>query len=89
MLADLVLPGMEGLELAGELQPARPEMQVLYISGNRNDARVRWLEQAGYAFFPKPFTAAAIAGKVSELLTRKKPSRAAVPDITARTAEGH
>ena len=91
MLADLVLPGMGGPELAEELQPARPEMRVLYISGYHNDARVRRLEQAGKAFFPKPFTAAAIAEKVSELLaaTPKKPGQAAVTGVTAETAEGH
>jgi len=89
MLSDLVMPGMGGPELAGALQPARPEMRVLYISGYRNDARVRRVEQAGCAFFPKPFTAAAIAGKVSELLASKKPSRAAVTDVAAGTAEGN
>jgi CheY-like chemotaxis protein len=63
MLTDLVLPGLGGPELADELRPHRPDMRVLYISGYCGEARVR-LEQAGKAFFPKPFTAAAIAGKV-------------------------
>lgn len=90
MLADLVLPGMGGPELAEELQPAWPEMRVLYISGYRNDVRVRRLEQAGKAFFPKPFTAAAIAGKVSEVLTQKpqKLGQAAVTGVTVGAAEG-
>ena len=85
MLTDLVLPGMGGPELAEELQPVRPEMQVLYVSGYRDDIRVRRLEQAGKSFFPKPFTAAAIAGKVSEVLTRpsKKPRQPAVTGVTA------
>ena len=68
MLTDLVLPGMNGPELAEELRPLRPAMQVLYMSGYRDDARVRRLEQVGKAFFPKPFSAAAIAAKVSEVL---------------------
>ena len=91
MLADLVLPGMGGPELADELRPARPDMRVLYISGYHNDARVRRLEQAGKAFFPKPFTAAAIAEKVSELLSSapKKPGQSAVTPVTAEAAEGH
>jgi hypothetical protein len=64
-------------------------MQVLYISGYHDDARVRRLQQAGKAFFPKPFTASAIAAKVSELLaaTVKKPS--SVTPVTAEAAEGH
>jgi len=91
MLADLVLPGMGGPELADELRPARPDMRVLYISGYHNDARVRRLEQAGKAFFPKPFTAAAIAAKVGELLAAapKKPGPSAVTPVTAEAAEGH
>ena len=90
MLTDLVLPGKGGPDLAEELQPVRPEMRVLYISGYRDDIRVRQLEQAGKPFFPKPFTAAAIAGKVSEVLTRtpKKPRPATVTGVTAGTAEG-
>jgi CheY-like chemotaxis protein len=79
MLTDLVLPGMGGPELADELRPARPDMRVLYISGYRNDARVRRLEQAGKAFFPKPFTAAAIAEKVSEVLAAIPGSRPDAP----------
>jgi CheY-like chemotaxis protein len=75
MLADLVLPGISGPELADQLRPARPDMRVLYISGYRDDVRVRRLEQAGKEFFPKPFSATAIAEKVSEVLgaTPKKP----------------
>ena len=91
MLADLVLPGMSGPELADELRPRCPDMRVLFISGYRNDARVRRLEQAGKAFFPKPFTAVAIAEKVGELLaaTPKKPGQSAVTPVTAEAAEGH
>ena len=71
--------------LADELGPARPDMRVLYISGYHDDARVRRLEQAGKAFFPKPFTASAIAEKVGELLaaTPKKPGQSAVTPVTA------
>jgi len=68
LLTDMVLPGMSGAELAEELRPVRPEMRVLYISGYRNDPRVQRLEQTGRPFFPKPFTAAALADKVSEVL---------------------
>jgi len=90
LLADLVLPGMGGPELADELRLVRPDMRVLYISGYHDDVRVRRLEQAGKAFFPKPSTASAIAAKVSELLaaTPKRPSQS-VTAVTAEAAEGH
>jgi len=91
MVADLVLPGMGGPELADQLRSARPEMRVLYISGYRNDIRVRRLEEAGKTFFPKPFTAAAIADKVSEVLmqTPKQPEESDVTDVTVGAEEGH
>jgi len=90
MLVDLVLPGLGGPDLVDELRPARPDMRELYISGYHDDVRVRRLEQAGKAFFPKPFTASAIASKVSELLaaTPKRPSQS-VTTVTAEAAEGH
>jgi len=69
VLADLVLPGLSGPELVEKLRADRPGMQVLYISGYReDDDRVRRLVDAGKAFFPKPFTAFAIAEKVHQIL---------------------
>jgi len=66
-----------GSELAEELRPLRPAMHVLYMSGYRDDVRVRRLEQVGKAFFPKPFSAAAIAEKVSEVLAVMPPGQPA------------
>ena len=69
VLTDLVLPGLSGPELVEKLRADRPGMQVLYISGYReDDDRVRRLVDAGKAFFPKPFTASAIAEKVHQIL---------------------
>ncbi|HYN15917.1 MAG TPA: ATP-binding protein [Terriglobales bacterium] len=91
MLADLVLPGMGGPEVADELRPSRPNMRVLFISGYGNDVRVRQIEQAGKAFFPKPFTAAAIAEKVSEVLAAapNQSCESPVTPVTAVPAKGY
>ncbi len=90
MLSDLVLPGIGGPELADELRSLQPEMRVLYISGYRNDVRVRRLEKAGKPFFFKPFTAAAIAQKVSEiLLAPNGAGEGAVTPVTPQMAKGH
>lgn len=90
LLSDLVLPGSGGPELADELRSVQPSMRELYISGYRNDVRVRRLEQAGKPFFPKPFNAAAIAEKVSEILMAANQSgEGAVTPVTPHVTKGH
>lgn len=70
LITDMVMPGMNGRELAERLSASRPLMGVLYISGyadhalrNRGD-----LLGAPFELLPKPFTAAALADKVRNRL---------------------
>ena len=41
LLADVVLPGMNGRQLADELQARQPDMRVLFMSGYARDAIVQ------------------------------------------------
>ena len=69
MVTDVVMPQMSGRELAQRLQPLRPDMKVLYMSGYTDDAIVRHgVLGAGMAFLSKPFTPDALALKISEVL---------------------
>jgi signal transduction histidine kinase/ActR/RegA family two-component response regulator len=69
MIADLVMPHMNGRDLALKLQAYHPEMKVLYISGYTNDIIVRYgLNQGDPSFLQKPFTADALSLKVRELI---------------------
>jgi PAS domain S-box-containing protein len=69
LMTDVVMPQMNGRELAERLSSLQPELKVLYMSGYTDDAIVHHgvLEQ-GIAFLEKPFTAQALTHRVRELL---------------------
>jgi two-component system, cell cycle sensor histidine kinase and response regulator CckA len=57
LLSDVVMPGMNGPELAGKIIRARPDTKVLYMSGHTGDALpVQELLNSGAALLHKPFT---------------------------------
>jgi CheY-like chemotaxis protein len=68
-IADVVIPEMTGPELVRELQPARPRMKVLFISGYADAAVAgEGLLDAEAAFLSKPFSPDTLARKVREIL---------------------
>jgi len=80
LLSDVVMPGMNGPELAGKIIGGRPDTKVLYMSGYTGDALpVRELLNSGAALLHKPFTGLSLATKVREVLAAAKPSPPAVP----------
>jgi two-component system cell cycle sensor histidine kinase/response regulator CckA len=69
MVTDVIMPGMNGAELATHLSVSRPEMKVLYVSGYIDDTIVRHgVLEPGLTFLQKPFSPKALARKVSEVL---------------------
>lgn len=69
LIADVVMPQMGGPALAQALQPLRPEMRIIYVSGYADEAigDPRVLD-AGAAFLQKPFTLDSLLRRVREIL---------------------
>ncbi len=69
LISDIVMPEMDGPELARRLGETRPGLPVLLISGYSHDAIVReGAFPAGAAFLGKPFTPSELAARVEEIL---------------------
>jgi len=69
LVADVVMPGPSGRELARRLAELRPETKVLFVSGYTDDAIVHHgMLEPGLNFLQKPFTPAVLARKVREVL---------------------
>ena len=69
MLADIVMPGISGTELAHLLKPLYPEIKILYMSGYTDDAIVRHgVLGKRVNYIQKPFTMEGLARKVREVL---------------------
>ncbi|MCC6409050.1 MAG: PAS domain S-box protein, partial [Planctomycetes bacterium] len=65
LITDVVMPGMDGPELAGQLERVNPKLRVIYVSGYTDDAVLRHgIDTASVLFLQKPFTRAALAKKV-------------------------
>jgi two-component system cell cycle sensor histidine kinase/response regulator CckA len=70
VLTDVIMPNMDGPQLASHLSRIRPELRILFMSGYVEDAVVRSLGRASSLFLPKPFTAMALMEKVRQALDR-------------------
>lgn len=69
MLTDVVMPGMNGRELAIRVAAERPECAILFTSGFTDDSVLReGVFQHGASFIAKPYTREAITQKVRDAL---------------------
>ena len=69
LVTDVVMPGINGRELARRVTASRPDVKVLFVSGYTGEAvHQRGLLEPGVAFLQKPFTAEVLARKVREVL---------------------
>ena len=69
LMTDVVMPGMNGREVAERVASAHAGIKVLYLSGYTDDAIVHHgVLEPGIAFLQKPFTPALLVRKVREVL---------------------
>jgi signal transduction histidine kinase len=69
VITDVIMPQMSGKVMAEWLKEVYPDLKILFTSGYTDDAIVeQGVLEPGIAFLPKPYTPAALAHKVRELL---------------------
>jgi two-component system cell cycle sensor histidine kinase/response regulator CckA len=82
LVTDVVMPGMNGRELADRLTKVRPGMPVLYVSGYTEDTDViLGLSGESRSLLPKPFTSLELARRVRSAIDAS--ARLAVQPPTA------
>ena len=82
LLTDVVMPHLSGKKLVERLEPSRPEMQVIYMSGYTENTIVRQgVVDPSIYFLPKPIVPSALRNIVREVL--RGPERAIPLDADA------
>ena len=69
---DVVMPGMDGFELAERIRRIRPRLPILYMSAYPARAELRPEKTRNIPFVPKPFTSLTLIGKIREMLDRPR-----------------
>jgi len=72
LITDVLMPHMNGPQLAKRLQQVLPDIGILFVSGYTADAAVRQGLRAEAAFLQKPFSPDALARKAREVLDRRR-----------------
>ena len=87
LITDVVMPGMDGHDLARELRLARPDVRVLFVSGHPHDVLVRHgLSSSEIHLLGKPFTTSDLVRTVREVLAERLERRergSEPPDVGA------
>ena len=73
LVTDVIMPHMNGHELASKLSALRPDMKVLYVSGySDNDIGDHGVLDPRFELLQKPFTPQTLARKIRDVIGEKK-----------------
>lgn len=76
LILDIMLPGMDGLEVLSKLRGSAVETPVLILSARRSvDDRVLGLQSGGDDYLVKPFAFAELLARLQSLIRRSRGSR--------------
>jgi CheY-like chemotaxis protein len=81
LLTDIVMPGMNGRDLAVRLLEARPNMKVIYMSGYSGQGIGEVVLPPGSHFLAKPFSRENLAAKIRDAMQPEPAS-----NVSARRA---
>ena len=69
LITDIVMPKMSGLQVAEKLLELNPDLKILYMSGDTEEAhRTRANRPPGNAVLRKPFRLETLKDRIHELL---------------------
>lgn len=90
LVTDVIMPGLNGRQLADRLVEERPGLKVLYTSGYTADViALQGSLEPGMEYLPKPFGAAQLSAKVREVLgSGRSAGRPMAIDDTPPSATG-
>jgi CheY-like chemotaxis protein len=74
LVTDVVMPELNGFQLAHRARALRPTLPILYISGYADDARLQ-AEAVHGPVLRKPFRTADLVDYVTTMLRRAEPAR--------------
>ncbi|MBM4116933.1 response regulator transcription factor, partial [bacterium] len=87
ILLDVMLPGMDGLEFCGLLREKGERVPILFLTArDRDEDRVRGLEEGGDDYLTKPFNLRELLARVKGLFRREEWARSKPPITVLRFA---
>lgn len=83
LLTDIVMPEMNGADLAHHMRNYRPNIITVFMSGYAEQDLLRKTKLSSAIHIQKPFTVAALLSRLSEALTAGADHRSNLPEGSA------